>query len=76
MLVQHFRVDDDHSNSYETWKKMGSPQQPTPEQYAQLEAAGNLHLLESPRWETAGDGRIHMAFPLPLHGVSLIRLAW
>ena len=76
MLVQHFRVDDDHSNSYETWKKMGSPQQPTPEQYAQLEAAGNLHLLESPRWETAADGRIHVAFPLPLHGVSLIRLAW
>jgi len=76
MLVQHFRVDDDHGNSYETWKSMGSPQQPTPEQYAQLEAAGNLHLLESPRWETAGDGRIHVAFPLPLHGVSLIRLAW
>ena len=76
ILVQHFRVDEEHSNSYEVWKKMGSPQQPTPEQYAQLEAAGQLHLLGSPRWYTAPDGRVHVTFPLPLHGVSLIRLTW
>ncbi len=50
LLVQHFRVDESHSNSYEAWKKMGSPQQPTPAQYAQLEAAGQLQMLESPRW--------------------------
>ncbi|MCU1232784.1 MAG: beta-xylosidase [Candidatus Solibacter sp.] len=74
--VEHFRVDDDHSNAYEVWKKLGSPQQPAPEQYAQLEAAGQLHLLDSPRWESAPDGRIHVAFPLPLHGVSLIKLSW
>ena len=29
---------------------MGSPQNPTAEQYAKLEAAGQLELLESPRW--------------------------
>jgi xylan 1,4-beta-xylosidase len=74
--VEHFRVDDDHSNAYEVWKKLGSPQQPAPEQYAQLEAAGQLHLLDSPRWESAPDGRIHVAFPLPLHGISLIKLSW
>ena len=74
--MQHFRVDEEHSNSYEVWKKMGSPQQPTPEQYAQLEAAGQLQLLGSPRWYTAPDGRVHLTFPLPLHGVSLIRLTW
>ena len=76
ILIQHFRVDDDHSNSFEAWKKMGSPQQPSPAQYAQLEAAGQLQLLDSPRWDIAQDGRMHMAFPLPLHGVSLIRLTW
>ncbi len=75
MLMHHYRVDDEHSNSYEVWKKLGSPQQPTPEQYAQLEAAGQLQLLESPRWVTS-DGQIHAAFDLPLHGVSLVVLAW
>ena len=38
-LTQYI-IDADHSNSYEAWKRMGSPMQPTPEQYAQLEKAG------------------------------------
>ena len=48
--VRHYRIDDTHSNAFTAWKKMGSPQQPTPEQYAALEAAGQLQELESPRW--------------------------
>ena len=56
---------------------MGSPAQPTPEQYAQFEAAGQLHLLYSPRWENpAGRAALHLNFPLPLHGVSLILITW
>jgi len=74
--VEHFRVDDDHSNSFEAWKKMGSPASPSPEQYAQLEAAGQLHLLNSPRWENSTTGSLHVNFPLPLHGISLIKLTW
>ncbi|MCX6631146.1 MAG: beta-xylosidase, partial [Candidatus Solibacter sp.] len=76
MLVQHFRVDDRYSNSYEAWKRMGSPAQPTVEQYAQLEAAGQLQSVESPRWTTAADGRLRLNFYLPLHGVSLILVSW
>lgn len=76
MLVQHFRVDDRYSNSYEAWKKLGSPAQPSPEQYAQLEAAGQLQSVESPRWTTAAEGRLRLNFDLPLHGVSLILVTW
>src|SRR5262249_26481276 len=67
VLLEHFRVDSEHSNSYEAWKKMGSPAQPTPEQYAQLERAGQLRSLESPRWVTPRDGRVELEFPLPRH---------
>ena len=74
--MQHFRVDDHYSNSFEFWKQIGSPPQPTPEQYALLERAGQLQLLESPKWVDAQDGRVHLEFALPLHGVSLIRIAW
>jgi xylan 1,4-beta-xylosidase len=28
-LLSHYRIDSKHSNSYEAWKKMGSPKQPT-----------------------------------------------
>jgi xylan 1,4-beta-xylosidase len=75
VLLQHFRVDNGHSNSYEAWKKIGSPQQPTPEQYVELERAGQLQTLESPRWVAVQDGRVQVEFPLPRHGVSLIRLS-
>ena len=74
LLLQHFRVDPDHSNSYEAWKKMGSPQKPTPAQYAELERAGQLETLESPRWVSTVDGRLQLEFSLPRHGVSLLRL--
>jgi xylan 1,4-beta-xylosidase len=33
VLVRHFRIDDTHSNAFTAWKQMGSPQQPTAEQY-------------------------------------------
>ncbi len=76
ILVEHFRVDDEHRNAYEAWKKMGSPPQPSAEQYAQLEAAGQLKSLASPRWITPEQGSFRIPFSLPLHGVSLIRLTW
>jgi xylan 1,4-beta-xylosidase len=73
-LLRHYRVDNDFSNSYEVWKKMGSPQKPTAEQYAELQRAGQLQLLDSPRWAQAENGLISLQFTLPRHGVSLIRL--
>ena len=76
LQLQHFRVDESHSNSYDAWKKMGSPQQPEATQYAALESAGQLQMLDSPRWITSSNGTVHLAFDLPLHGVSLIRVTW
>lgn len=76
MLLHHYRVDAEHSNSYEVWKKMGSPQNPSPEQYQQLERAGQLHLLNSPEWVTTANGRVTLKFNLPRQGVSLLKLTW
>jgi xylan 1,4-beta-xylosidase len=50
ILLQHYRIDKDHSNAYEAWKKMGSPQNVTDEEYRQLEQAGQLQLLNLPEW--------------------------
>jgi len=76
VLLSHYRIDQDHSNAYSVWKAMGSPQNPTPEQYAKLEAAAQLQLLDSPRWIVPQGGRIDAPFVLPRQGVSLIRLTW
>lgn len=76
VLMRHYRIDDDHSNAYSAWQKMGSPQQPTAEQYAQLERAGQLELLGSPRWIAVRAGMIDVSFDLPTNAVSLVQFSW
>jgi xylan 1,4-beta-xylosidase len=74
--VTHFRVDRDHGNAYERWKAIGAPQQPTPAQRAELEAASKPAQLEAPRTMTVVDGRLDLRFSLPRQGVSLVKVTW
>ena len=69
--LRHYRIDDAHSNAFTAWKKMGSPEKPTAEQYAELEKAGLLQELEPPR-EVEGT----VSFTLPRQGVSLLVFGW
>jgi len=76
VLVESYRVDDTHSNSFTAWKEMGSPQQPTPEQYGQLEAAGQLQLDGSPVWTNLDRGDLHLLLSIPRNALVLIRISW
>jgi xylan 1,4-beta-xylosidase len=76
VLLEYYRIDETHSNSYTVWKAMGSPQSPTPEQYAQLKAAGQLQLLTSPDWLDVSDGKVTIPTSLPRQSVSLLHLKW
>jgi len=76
VLLQHYRIDEHRSNAYTVWKAMGSPQQPTPEQYAKLKEAGQLQLLDSPRWLDVADGKVTIATELPRQATSLMHLEW
>ena len=62
--------------AYTAWQQMGSPQKLTLEQYASLEAAGQLQLLHSPEWLPVKDGHLEIAFPLPRQSVSLVTVRW
>jgi xylan 1,4-beta-xylosidase len=74
VLLHHYRIDQQHSNAFEAWKRMGSPQSPTPDQYAELSRAGQLALLDSPGWVRAEGGRLTLRVSLPRQAVSLLRL--
>ena len=76
VLLEHYRIDETYSNAYTAWMNMGSPQSPTPEQYAQLKAAGQLQLLTSPVWLDVDDGKVTVKTNLPRQAVSLLRLNW
>jgi xylan 1,4-beta-xylosidase len=74
--LTHYRIDADHSNAYERWKRMGSPQPPSAAQYAELELAGRLQVLESPRRIEVTNGKTVVTFTLPRQGVSLVKVVW
>ncbi|MGA2890431.1 MAG: beta-xylosidase [Terracidiphilus sp.] len=76
ILLQHFRIDETHSNSYSEWQAMGSIEYPDAEQYARLRAAGQLQPLTSPQWLDVHEGRVKITTGLPHESVSLLCLTW
>ncbi|UHG94019.1 GH39 family glycosyl hydrolase [Spirosoma oryzicola] len=76
VTVHHYRIDQKFSNSYEAWKKMGSPKTPTKEQIAELEKAGQLQQFAAPQRLQVTNQEATLNFALPRQGVSLLKLTW
>jgi xylan 1,4-beta-xylosidase len=72
--VRQFTIDESHSNAYTLWLAMGSPQEPTQEQIADLKMAGGLaEITPAPEVEIQ-DGTARFKLTLPRQAVSLITL--
>ncbi len=69
-------IDDKHSNSYEVWKKMGSPQSPEKEQVATLEKAGQLEKVTMMKDLKVKDGQLQIKMPLAQQAVVLLKVDW
>ena len=65
VLLRYYRIDQEHSNEYTAWKSMGSPQNPSAEQYAQLESSGQLQMITSPQWIALHSGMVATTLNLP-----------
>jgi len=76
VTLTQYLVDATHSNSYEAWKKMGSPQNPTKEQIATLEKAGMLETVGKPQKLTVKNGNLTINTSLARQGVALLKLDW
>ncbi len=74
--LRHFRIDEEHSNAFMAWRRMASPQQPTPAQIEQLEKAGQLATLGAPEAVRLENGEAVLKFKLPRQAVSLLQLVW
>lgn len=73
--LRRFLIDQMHSNSFTTWQKMGSPQNPNAEQIAQLEKAGQLAELDAQQLKVQNT-QTTLQFSLPRQAVSLLVLEW
>ena len=75
-LLRQYRIDETHSNAWTAWKKLGSPQQPTPDQYATLEGAGEIQPQDSPHWISLKEGAAKLDLQLPRESVALVQVSW
>jgi xylan 1,4-beta-xylosidase len=74
--LQHYRIDESHSNAFAAWKRMGSPIAPDEKQYAELQAASQLARLDEPATVKVEKGQAALRFALPRQAVSLLVLEW
>jgi len=74
--LTHYRIDDTHSNAYTVWKAMGSPQNPSPAQFAELKAKDGLQQLEPPHELDVREGAVTVSTEMPSHSISLLELDW
>jgi xylan 1,4-beta-xylosidase len=70
--LHQFRIDANHSNAFTVWKKMGSPQTFTQEQFAELEKAGHLAEMDEARSVKVDQGKLNLRIALPRQAVSLL----
>ena len=70
-----YLIDRDNSNSYEVWKKMGSPQKPTRQQIDTLEKAGKLKCISTTKIKIA-KGKTIVPLQLKRQAVALVKLDW
>jgi xylan 1,4-beta-xylosidase len=75
-IVRHCRIGQTHSNAHTTWKEMGSPQRPTPEQYRRLSSQARLQEVTPPERKRVNQGELRIGFPLPRHAISLLQVSW
>ncbi|HEX8234827.1 MAG TPA: hypothetical protein VF600_02635 [Abditibacteriaceae bacterium] len=74
--LSHYRIDETHSNAFTAWKQMGSPQQPTPQQYAELEVAAQLAPLAGNEIVQVKNRTLSTHLDLPRQAVSLLVFEW
>ena len=74
--LTQYRIDREHSNSYEVWKTMGSPQNPTIDQIAKLEKAGRLETLSKPSEIKINNTAAAIIIQLPRQAVSFVQIRY
>jgi xylan 1,4-beta-xylosidase len=74
--MRHYRIDQDSSNSYSAWKRMGSPASPTAAQIAELRKASELAQLGKAKIMKTNKGKAVVQMQLPRQAVSLVTLSY
>jgi xylan 1,4-beta-xylosidase len=72
--LTHYRIDDEHSNAYAAWRRMGAPQTLKDADFDALKSLSGLQTLSAPETIAVVSGRAKLVFSLPRQGISLLLL--
>ncbi|HEX8325073.1 MAG TPA: hypothetical protein VF595_14305 [Tepidisphaeraceae bacterium] len=72
LRVTRYLIDETHTNPHELWKKMDSPQNPTPQQYNELLQAGQLKPAGEAELIAVEQGQAVVKIGLQHRGVALL----
>jgi xylan 1,4-beta-xylosidase len=75
VTIQHYRIDQAHSNAYTEWMRQDQPMYPTPEQRRAIKARENLEKYATDQTIAVVDNRLRLDFDLPVHAISLLLIA-
>jgi len=73
-VFEYYRIDEKFSNSYNLWKKIGSPEYPSPEQLRILQENDDLTLFEPVTKVATPNGRFRTEITLHTNNVAFVRL--
>ena len=76
VTMRHYRVDNDTSNSYTAWKRMGSPASPSAAQVRKLQRASELAEVGRAQKIKVRNGNAIITMQLPRQAVSLVTLTY
>ncbi len=76
ITLSSYLVDEDHSNAYTLWKKMGSPQNVSPDQFFRLQQGGRLQENIKAKRLNAVKGTFNYELVLQGQAVTLLKLTW
>ena len=76
VFLSQYVIDKKHSNSYEVWKGMGSPQKPSNEQIKKLEKAGALQLVGGRKELKLSGNKSVIRLALEAQSTVLLKLDW
>ncbi len=76
ITLNSYIVDENHSNAYAVWRKMGSPQQVSKKQFNELQRSGQLQKNVSDKKLKATNAALNYHLILPRQAVVLLKLGW
>jgi hypothetical protein len=74
-MIVHYRIDDAHGNPFARWVAHGASGRPDAAALDDMRRCQELAMLHTPVQRAVRNGRVSLAFDMPLPSVSLVLLS-